>query len=94
MDGRCPARLDARPDSGQTEGIEALFEQYPQVKAKVDAGYRGLAKRLPDQVQAPPNWPAKDAPAEEHTAWAEARKQQSGGRSRTAARSASDISDG
>ncbi|MGW1548930.1 hypothetical protein [Streptomyces sp. NPDC002346] len=53
----------------KTEGIEALFEQYPQVKAKVDAGYRGLAKRFPDQVQAPPKKPAKDASAEEVTAW-------------------------
>jgi hypothetical protein len=53
----------------KTEGIEALFEQYPQVKAKVDAGYRGLAKRFPDQVQAPPKKPAEDASAEEVTAW-------------------------
>lgn len=61
----------------KTEGIEALFEQYPQVKAKVDAGYRGLAKRFPEQVQAPPKKPAKDAPAEEITVWEEARKKQS-----------------
>jgi hypothetical protein len=37
----------------RTEGIADLFRQYPQVKAKVDAGYRGLAKEFPDQVQAP-----------------------------------------
>lgn len=37
-----------------TEGIGDLFERYPTVKAKVDAGYRGPAKRFPDQVQAPP----------------------------------------
>ncbi|MFF0143390.1 transposase family protein, partial [Streptomyces sp. NPDC005227] len=61
----------------KTEGIETLFEQYPQVKAKVDAGYRGLAKRFPDQVQAPPKKPAKDASAAEVTAWEEARKKQS-----------------
>ncbi|MFB7577333.1 transposase family protein [Streptomyces sp. NPDC056165] len=61
----------------KTEGIEALFEQYPQVKDKVDAGYRGLAKRFPDQVQAPPKKPAKDASAEEVTAWEAARKKQS-----------------
>lgn len=61
----------------KTEGIEALLEQYPQVKAKVDAGYRGLAKRFPGQVHAPPKKPAKDASAEEITAWEEARKKQS-----------------
>lgn len=60
-----------------TEGIGDLFERYPQVKAKVDAGYRGLAKRFPDQVQAPPKKPGKDAPAEDITAWEEARKEQS-----------------
>jgi hypothetical protein len=36
----------------RTEGIADLFRQYPQVKAKVDAGYRGLAREFPDQVQA------------------------------------------
>ncbi|WP_327575621.1 MULTISPECIES: transposase [unclassified Streptomyces] len=51
--------------------------KYPRVKAKVDAGYRGLAKRFPDQVQAPPRKPAKDAPAEEVTVWEQARKKQS-----------------
>lgn len=56
-----------------TEGISDLFEQYP----KVDAGYRGLAKRFPHQVQAPPKKPVKDAPMAEIKAWAEARKQQS-----------------
>jgi hypothetical protein len=61
----------------KTEGIEDLFKQYPQVKAKVDAGYRGLAKRFPDQVQAPPKKPGKDAPEEDIAAWEEARKQQS-----------------
>jgi hypothetical protein len=34
----------------RTEGIADLFEQFPQVNAKVDAGYRGLAKQFPDQV--------------------------------------------
>ena len=28
----------------RTEGISDLFTQFPQVKAKVDAGYRSLAK--------------------------------------------------
>ena len=61
----------------QTEGIADLFAQFPQVKAKVDAGYRGLAKQFPDQVQAPPLKPKKDAPPEETAAWEEARKKQS-----------------
>ena len=45
----------------RTEGIADLFEQFPEVKAKVDAGYRGLAKEFPGQVQAPPLRPKKDA---------------------------------
>ncbi|MCX4588624.1 transposase [Streptomyces sp. NBC_01549] len=61
----------------KTEGICDLFERFPQVKAKVDAGYRGLAKQFPAQVQAPPLKPKKDAPPEDLAAWEEARKQQS-----------------
>lgn len=61
----------------KTEGICDLFEQFPQVKAKVDAGYRGLAKQFPDQVEAPPLRPKKDAPPEEVAAWEAARKKQS-----------------
>ena len=61
----------------KTEGICDLFERFPQVKAKVDAGYRGLAKQFPDQVEAPPKKPKKDAPPEELAAWEAARKQQS-----------------
>ena len=61
----------------RTEGIADLFTQFPHVKAKVDAGYRGLAKEFPDQVQAPPLKPKKDAPPEEAAAWDEARHKQS-----------------
>jgi len=61
----------------RTEGIADLFEQFPQVKAKVDAGYRGLAKEFPGQVQAPPLKPKKDAPPEETAAWNEQRHRQS-----------------
>jgi hypothetical protein len=61
----------------KTEGICDLFERFPQVKAKVDAGYRGLAKQFPDQIQAPPLKPKKDAPPEDLAAWEEARKKQS-----------------
>jgi hypothetical protein len=61
----------------RTEGIADLFRQFPEVKAKVDAGYRGLAKEFPGQVQAPPLKPKKDAPPEEVAAWDEARHKQS-----------------
>ena len=61
----------------RTEGIADLFRQYPQVKAKVDAGYRGLAKEFPDQVQAPPLKPKKDAPPEDTVTWEARRHQQS-----------------
>jgi hypothetical protein len=43
----------------------------------VDAGYRGLAKQFPGQVEAPPLKPAKDASPEELVAWEETRKRQS-----------------
>jgi hypothetical protein len=66
----------------RTEGIAGLFKQFPQVKAKVDAGYRGLAKEFPDQVQAPPLKPAKDAPPEETAAWDVLRHRQSSERIR------------
>jgi DDE superfamily endonuclease/Helix-turn-helix of DDE superfamily endonuclease len=61
----------------RTEGIADLFRQHPQVRAKVDAGYRGLAKEFPDQVQAPPLKPKKDAAPEETAAYEEQRHQQS-----------------
>jgi DDE superfamily endonuclease len=61
----------------RTEGIADLFRQHPQVKAKVDAGYRGLAKDFPDQVQAPPLKPKKNAPPEAAAAWDAERHQQS-----------------
>jgi DDE superfamily endonuclease/Helix-turn-helix of DDE superfamily endonuclease len=61
----------------RTEGIADLFTQFSQVKAKVDAGYRGLARQFPDQVQAPPLKPKKDASPEETAAWDEQRHKQS-----------------
>ena len=61
----------------RTEGIADLFRQFPQVKAKVDAGYRGLAREFPGQVQAPPLKPKKDAPPEETAAWDALRHRQS-----------------
>jgi hypothetical protein len=61
----------------KTDGIEALFAQHPTVRAKVDAGYRGLAKTFPDQVHAPPLKPGKHFPPERLAAWETIRKQQS-----------------
>ncbi|HTX67125.1 MAG TPA: transposase family protein [Opitutaceae bacterium] len=61
----------------RTEGIADLFRQHPQVKAKVDAGYRGLAKEFPDQVQAPPLKPKKDATPEDTAAYETGRHKQS-----------------
>jgi hypothetical protein len=61
----------------RTEGIADLFERFPEVKAKVDAGYRGLAKEFPNQVQAPPLKPKKDATPAEVATWDAERHQQS-----------------
>jgi len=61
----------------RTEGIADLFEQFPRVKAKVDAGYRGLAKQFPGQVEAPPLKPKKDATPEEVAAYEAQRHKQS-----------------
>ena len=61
----------------RTEGIADLFTQFPEVRAKVDAGYRGLAKEFPDQVTAPPLKPKKDATPEETAAYEEKRHRQS-----------------
>ena len=61
----------------KTEGIADLLTRFPQVNAKVDAGYRGLAKDFPGQVQAPPLKPKKDAPPEETAAYEEQRHKQS-----------------
>jgi hypothetical protein len=61
----------------KTEGIADLLHQYPEVTARVDVGYRGLAKAFPDQVCAPPPPPANTAPAEQVAAYRQARKRQS-----------------
>jgi hypothetical protein len=61
----------------RTEGIAGLFRQHPQARAKVDAGYRGLAREFPDQVQAPPLKPKKDASPEDTAAYETQRYQQS-----------------
>jgi len=61
----------------RTDGIEDLPRRYPDVQAEVDAGYQGLARDFPGQVNAPPKKPRKDAPAEETASWEQRRHQQS-----------------
>jgi len=63
--------------AAKTEGIEELLRYYPAVMARVDTGYRGLAKAFPDRVCAPPPKPPKDAPAEQIAAYKQARTRQS-----------------
>ena len=72
-----PPRADDDQTAVRTEGIADLFTRYPQVKAKVDAGYRGLAKEFPDQMQAPPLKPKKDATVGETAAYETGRHSQS-----------------
>jgi hypothetical protein len=61
----------------RTEGIAGLFEQFPQVKTKAGAGYRGLASQFPGQAEAPPLKPEKDATPEETAEYEQQRHQQS-----------------
>ena len=61
-DGRGRTLLDAvfRPGrmhdqtALQTDGIDALLEQFPDVRCEMDAGYRGLHRDHPAQVSVPP----------------------------------------
>ncbi|MFJ7280176.1 transposase family protein [Kitasatospora sp. NPDC098663] len=59
----------ARPDrmheqtAVRTEGNAEQFRLRPQVKAKIDDGYRGLPGEFPDQISAPPkNLPRPQLP--------------------------------
>lgn len=61
----------------RTEGIEDLLRQYPNVRAKVDSGYQGLARDFPDRVTAPPKKLPKDATDAERAEYNIARKTQS-----------------
>ncbi|MEJ8632469.1 transposase family protein [Streptomyces sp. MS2.AVA.5] len=64
----------------RTEGIAEQFRNRPDVKAKVDSGYAGLAKEFPGQVSAPPKKP-KDKTCDGDTyAWRETRRRQSSAR--------------
>ena len=67
---------DAHQTAVRTEGIA---DRSPGTagQGQVDAGYRGLAEQFPDQVQARPLKPKKDAAPEETAAYEEQRHQQS-----------------
>jgi hypothetical protein len=64
----------------RTEGIAEQFRTRPTVRARVDSGYRGLAKEFPDQVSAPPKKPADEACDGDKYGWQEARRRQSSAR--------------
>jgi hypothetical protein len=59
--GQIVGRMDrVRPVADiVAELLDGYEEALAQVKATVDAGYRGLAKQFPDQVEAPPLTPNK-----------------------------------
>jgi hypothetical protein len=61
----------------QTDGIDDLLDQFPDLEAEMDAGYRGLRRDHPAQVSVPPKKPAKNADAEALQAWDQARHAQS-----------------
>jgi hypothetical protein len=61
----------------QTDGIDDLLEQFPDVEAEMDAGYRGLRRDHPAQVSVPPKKPATNAAPEVIQAWDQARHAQS-----------------
>ncbi|MFE7112557.1 transposase family protein [Streptomyces sp. NPDC057575] len=63
-----------------TEGIAEQLRLHPSVKSQADAGYAGLAKEVPDQVNAPPKTPKDDACDGDKRAWSEARRRQSSAR--------------
>lgn len=64
----------------RSEGIAEQLRFHPDVRAKVDEGYRGLANDFPQQVQAPPRKPKDGAPLGERYAWREERRRQSSAR--------------
>ena len=64
----------------RTDGIDDLLNQFPDVQAEMDAGYRGLRRDHPAQVSVPPRKPGKNAAAEVIQAWDRARHAQSSAR--------------
>jgi hypothetical protein len=58
------------------EGIDQLFQQYPEVQVLLDDGYLGLRRDHSGKAQTPPRKPNKLAAPEVHEAW-EARHEHS-----------------
>ncbi|HUZ52836.1 MAG TPA: transposase family protein [Streptosporangiaceae bacterium] len=61
----------------QSDGIDDLLDQFPDVRCEMDAGYRGLHRDHPGQVSVPPKKPARDAAPEATETWQQARHDQS-----------------
>lgn len=61
----------------QTDGIDDLFEQFPDVECEMDAGYRGLHRDHPTQAHVPPAKPKKNTPEDQVQDWDQARHDQS-----------------
>jgi hypothetical protein len=61
----------------KTDGTDGLPDQFPGVKAEMDAGYRGLHRDHSGQISVPPKKPARDAPPEVIKACEQARHDQS-----------------
>lgn len=61
----------------RTEGIEEQLRLHPEVKARVNSGYQGLARDFPEQVSAQPRKPAKDAGPSERNFYDNTRHRQS-----------------
>jgi hypothetical protein len=64
----------------KTDGIDNLLDQYPDVRAEMDSGYRGLRRDHLNQVSVPPLKPHKGAAPEAIQAWEQERHAQSSAR--------------
>jgi hypothetical protein len=64
----------------KTGGIDNLLDQYRDVQAEMDSGYRGLRRDHPGQVSVPPLKPRKGAALEAIQAWEQERHAQSSAR--------------
>jgi DDE superfamily endonuclease/Helix-turn-helix of DDE superfamily endonuclease len=64
----------------KTGGIDNLLDQYRDVQAEMDSGYRGLRRDPPGQVSVPPLKPRKGAALEAIQAWEQERHAQSSAR--------------
>jgi hypothetical protein len=77
VDGPDPSGADARRHRPAHRRDRGSLHHHPDVKARADSGYQGLARDFPGQVTAPPKKPSKDATAEDAASYEQARHQQS-----------------